>query len=208
MVRIINQEKPKEPEAKLTEKSKAVLQVIAIIIADKPKAIQQLLEEYSVEFSEKPDEKELTDKLISAIGECNKHFNNDLARIILDCTLESEYDSFDFKSLFSKGEDSGGEEGGGSGGGGMGGLWAGLGSAIGGIAGSIGGGRRAREEATSKTLQGIYAYKAQLAANEQNKGKNKKQMIIALFVVLGLVLLAMAFFSNKKQQQPVPALNA
>ncbi|MFY9308564.1 MAG: hypothetical protein WAQ28_05865 [Bacteroidia bacterium] len=211
MVRIINQEKPKEkePEAKLTEKSQALLQVIAIIIADKPKAIQQLLAEYSVELSEKPDEKELTDKLISAIGECDKHFNDDLARIILDCTLESEYDSFDFKSLFNKGGESEGEEGGGSGGGGgMGGLWAGLGSAIGGIAGSIGGGRRAREEATSKTLQGIYAYKAQLAANEQNKGKNKKQMIIALFVVLGLVLLAIAFFSNKKQQQPVPALNA
>lgn len=207
MVRIINQEKHKEPEAKLTEKSKALLQVIAIIIAAKPKAVQQLLEEYSMEFSEKPDEKELTDKLISAIGECNKHFNDDLARIILDCTLESEYDSFDFKSLFGKGGESEGEESGGSGGGGMGGLWAGLGSAIGGIAGSIGGGRRAREEATSKTLQGIYAYKAQLAANEQNKGKNKKQMIIALFVVLGLVLLAIAFFSNKKQQ-PVPALNA
>lgn len=152
MVRIINQEKPKEPEAKLTEKSQALLQVIAIIIADKPKAVQQLLEEYSVEFSEKPDEKELTDKLMSAIGECNKHFNNDLARIILDCTLESEYDSFDFKSLFGKGGESEGEESGGSGGGGMGGLWAGLGSAIGGIAGSIGGGRKAREEATSKTL--------------------------------------------------------
>lgn len=208
MVRIINQEKPKEPEAKLTEQSKALLQIIAIIIADKPKAIQELLEGYSIEFSEKPDEKELTDKLLSAIGECDKHFNNDLTQIVLDCTLESEYDSFDFKSLFKKGEESGGEESGSGGGGGMGGLWAGLGSAIGGIAGSIGGGKRAREEATSKTLQGIYAYRAQLAANEQNKGKNKKQIIIALFVVLGLTLLAIAYFSNKKQPQQVPALKA
>lgn len=210
MVRIINQEKPKQPEAPLTEKSKALLQIIAIIIADKPDAIRKLLEEYSVEFSEKPDEKELTEKLLSAIGECDKHFNNDLGRLILDCTLESEYDSFDFKSLFKKGEDSGGEEsaGSGGGGGGMGGLWSGIGSAIGGIAGNIGSGRRAREEATSKTLQGIYAYKAQLAANEQNKGKGKRQMIIALFVVLGLVLLAIAYFSNRKQQQPVPALKA
>ncbi|MGQ0827909.1 MAG: hypothetical protein ACT4ON_05900 [Bacteroidota bacterium] len=205
MVRIINQEKPKEPEAKLTEKSKALLQIIAIIIADKPKAVQELLESYSIEFSEKLDEKELTDKLLSAIGECDKHFNNDLTRIILDCTLENDYDGFDFKSLFKKGEDSGGEE---SGSGGGGGLWAGIGSAIGGIAGSIGSGRRAREEATTKTLQGIYAYKAQLASNEQNKGKNKKQMIIALFVILGLVLLAAAYFSNKKQPQQVPALKA
>lgn len=206
MVRIINQEKPKEPEVKLTEKSKALLQIIAIIIADKPKAIQELLDEYSIELSEKPDEKELTDKLLSAIGECDKRFNNDLTQIILDCTIESDYDGFDFKSLFKKGEDSGGEESG-SGGGGDG-LWAGIGNAIGGIAGSIGSGRRAREEATSKTLQGIYAYRAQLAANEQNKGKNKKQMIIALFVILGLVLLAAAYFSNKKQSQQVPALKA
>lgn len=203
MVRIINQEKPKEPEAKLTEKSKALLQIIGIIIADKPEAVQELLEEYSVEFSEKPDEKELTEKLISAIGESNKHFNNDLAKVILNRTLESEYDNFDFKSLFKKGEDSGSEESGGSGGGG-GGIWAGIGNAIGGIAGSIGGGRRAREEATSKTLQGIYAYKAQLAANEQSKGKNKMKMIIALFVVLGLLLALMAFLSRKQQPQPIP----
>lgn len=206
MVRIINKEKPKEPETKLTEKSKALLEIIGIIIADKPKAVQELMEDYGVEFSEKADEKELTEKLISAIGECNKEFNNDLGRLILNCTLESEYDGFDFKSLFKKGEDSGGEESGGSGGGG--GIWAGIGNAIGGIAGSIGSGRRAREEATSKTLQGIYAYKAQLAANEQNKGKGKRQMVIALFIVLGLVLLAMAYFSNKKQQQPAPALKA
>lgn len=205
MVRIINQEKPKEPETKLTEKSKALLQVIAIIIADKPKAIQELMEEYSIEFSEKPDEKELTEKLISALGECNNHFNNDLGRIILDCTLESEYDSFDFKSLFNKGGDSGGEESGGSGGGG---IWGGIGNAIGGIAGSIGGGRRAREEATSKTLQGIYAYKAQLAANEQNKGKGKRQMIIALFIVLGLLLALMAFLSQKQEQKSQIPLKA
>lgn len=205
MVRIINQEKPKQPETPLTEKSKALLQIIGIIIADKPKAVRELMEEYSIEFSEKPDEKELTEKLISAIGECNKHFNNDLGRLILDCTLESEYDSFDFKSLFKKGEDSGEEESGGSGGGGGGGIWAGIGSAIGGIAGSIGSGRRAREEATSKTLQGIYSYKAQLAANEHNKGKGKRQMIIALFIVLGLVLALMAFLSSRqKQPQPIP----
>lgn len=208
MVRIINQEQSKQSiEAPFTEKSKALLQVIAIVIADKPQTVRELMEDYGVEFTEKPEEKELTEKLISAIGECNKSFNNDLGRLILDCTLESEYDSFDFKSLFKKGEDSGGEESGasGGGGGGMGGLWAGIGSAIGGIAGNIGSGRRAREEATSKTLQGVMAYKAQLAANEQNKGKNKMKMIIALFIVLGLVIALMAFLSRKQQQpQPIP----
>lgn len=203
MVRIINKEKPKEFQKKLGEKHQALLEIIAIIIADKHQAVQKLMEDYGIEFSETPDEKEMTEKLISAIGECNRQFNNDLGRLIMDCTLESGYDSFDFKSLFNKGGDSGGEESGGTGGGSGGGLLGGISNAIGGIASSIGSGRRAREEATSKTLQGIYSYKAQLAANEQNKGKNKKQMIIALFAVLGLVLLAAIYFSNKKQQQPV-----
>ena len=174
MVRIINneKEKPKEQEAMLNEKSKALLQIIGIIIADNPKAIQELLDDYSIELAENPTDKELTDQLLSAIGECNEEFNNDLARIILDCTLESSYDNFDFKSLFKKGGDSGGEESEGSSGGGGGGLWGGIANAVGGIGSAIGGGRRAREEATSKTLQGIYAYKSQLAANEHGKGKN------------------------------------
>jgi hypothetical protein len=206
MVRIINNEKvkPKEPEAMLNEKSKALLQIIGIIIADNPKAIRELLEEYSIELSERPTDEELTEKLLSAIGECNEEFNNDLASIILDCTLESSYDSFDFKSLFKKGGDSGGEESGESSGGGGGGLWAGIANAVGGIAGSIGSGKRAREEATSKTLQGIYAYKAQLAANEQGKGKNKMYMLIALFVLLGLAVVAIAYYTKKQSQQPLP----
>ena len=204
MVRIINNEKvkPKEPEAMLNEKSKALLQIIGIIIADNPKAIRELLEEYSIELSENPTDEELTDKLLSAIGECNNEFNNDLASIILDCTLESSYDRFDFKSLFKKGGDSGGEESGESSGGG--GLWAGIANAVGGIAGSIGSGKRAREEATSKTLQGIYAYKAQLAANEHGKGKNKMYMLIALFVLLGLAVAAIAYYTKKQSQQPLP----
>lgn len=206
MVRIINneKEKPKEQEAKLNEKSKALLQIIGIIIADNPKAIQELLDDYSIELAENPTDKELTDKLLSAIGECNREFNNDLARIILDCTLESSYDNFDFKSLFKKGGDSGSEESGGSSGGGGGGLWGGIANAVGGIGSAIGGGRRAREEATTKTLQGIYSYKSQLAANEQSKGKNKMYMLIGLFVLLGLAVAAMAFFSKKQSQQPIP----
>lgn len=202
MVRIINKEKPKEAEAKLDEKSQALLQLIGIIIANNPKATQKLLEEYSVAFTENPTDNELTEKLLSAIGENNKEFNYDLAQVILDSTLESEYDSFNFKSLFSKGGDSGEEESAGSGGGG---IIGGITNAIGGIAGSIGAGKRAREEATSKTLQGIYSYKAQLAANEKSKGKNKMYMLIALFVLLGLTMAAIAYYMKKQsQKQPIP----
>ncbi|MBI3520626.1 MAG: hypothetical protein HY062_14905 [Bacteroidetes bacterium] len=114
MVRIINQGKKPETaqvaEVKLNDQSKALLQIIAIVIADSPKAIQQLLDDYSIELTENPDEKELTDKLLSAIGECDKEFNSELSSIILDCTLENNYDSFDFKSLFNKGGDANADE--------------------------------------------------------------------------------------------------
>lgn len=211
MVRIINQEKKpekaKDPEVKLNEQSKALLQIIAIVIADNPKAIQKLLDDYSIELTEKPDDKELTDKLLSAIGECDKEFNSDLSSVILDCTLENNYDSFDFKSLFNKGGDAGAEESGGSSGGvGGGGLWAGIANAVGGIGGAIGQGikgKQAKDQATATTLQGIYSYKAQLAATEQSKSKNKTFMLLGLFLLLGLAVAAIAYF-NKKQQQPIP----
>lgn len=211
MVRIINQEKKQEkaqePEVKLNEQSKALLQIIAIVIADNPKAIQELLDDYSIELTENPDEKELTEKLLSAIGECDKEFNSDLSSIILDCTLESNYDSFDFKSLLNKGGDSGTEESGGSsGGGGGGGLWGGIANAVGGIGGAIGQGikgKQAKDQATATTLQGIYSYKAQLAATEQSKSKNKTFMLLGLFLLLGLAVAALAYY-NKKQQQPIP----
>lgn len=212
MVRIINQEKKPEiikaGEVNLNEQSKALLQIIAIVIADNPKAIQQLLDDYSIEFTEKPDEKELTDKLLSAIGECDKEFNSDLSSIILDCTLENNYDSFDFKSLFNKGGDAGAEDSGGSSGGG-GGLWGGIANAVGGIGGAIGQGikgKQAKDQATATTLQGIYSYKAQLAATEQSKSKSKTFMLLGLFLLLGLAVTALVYF-NKKQQQPIP-LNA
>lgn len=212
MVRIINQEQPKaktpEPEAPLTEKSKALLQVIGIVIADKPTAIRQLLEDYSISFEKEPTEKELVDMLLTAIGECDPEFNSDLASIILDCTLENSYDSFDFKSMFSKnkdadaGADNSASAGGGGGGGG---LWAGIANAVGGIGGAIGQGikgKQNREQATANTIQGIYAYKSQQAATEQSKGKNKIYMLLWLFVVVGLAITALVYFNRKQQPQP------
>lgn len=212
MVRIINQEQPKAqtpaPEATLTEKSKALLQVIGIVIADKPKAIRQLLEDYSLSFEKEPGEKELVDTLLSAIGECNPEFNNDLASIILDCTLENSYDSFDFKSMFSKSKDAdAGADSNASGGGnaGGGGLWAGIANAVGGIGGAIGQGikgKQNRDQATANTIQGIYAYKSQQAATEQSKGKNKIYMMLLLFVVVGIAITALVYFNRKQTQQP------
>lgn len=208
MVRIVNQEQPKSPQPAtapaLSERSKVLLQVTGIVIAHKPQAIRELLEDYSVTFEKEPTEKELVDTLLSALAECNREFNNDLATMILDCTLEDPYDSFDFKSLFSKNKDAeaGTENAQASGGGG--GLWAGIANAVGSVGGAIGQGlkgKQARDQATANTLQGMYAYKTQQAANEQSKSKNKVYVLLAVFALAGLAVVALVYFSRRQQTQ-------
>lgn len=217
MVRIINLEQAKNQEPATAparnEKSEALLQVIGIIISEKPEAIIELLADYSVTFGKEPSDKELVDTVLSAIGECDLDFNSDLASIILDCTLESTYDSFDFKSLFSKNKDADASaETTQSSGGGNGGLWAGIANAVGSIGGAIGQGlkgRQARDQASATTLQGMYAYKSQLAANEQSKGKNNLYVLLAILAVAGLAVTALIYFGRKQQPdtlepQPLP----
>lgn len=212
MVRIVNEEQPQviepAPEQPLTEKSKLLLQVIGVVIADRPDAIRDLLDDYSVTFDSDPDETELVDTLLSAIGECDSDFNSDLASIILDCTLDSSYDSFDLKSVFKKKDgdakaDSSAASGGNAGGGG---LWAGIANAVGGIGNAIGQGikgKQAKDQATTNTIQGIYAYRTQQAANAQSKGKNNTNILIAICVVVGLAVAALLYF-NRKPEAPQP----
>lgn len=213
MVRIVNEEQPQViqpiPEQSLSEKSQLLLQVIGVVIADKPEAIRDLLNDYSVSFDGEPSETELVDTLLLAIGEYDPDFNGDLASIILDCTLDSSYDSFDLKSVFKKkdGEakaDNSAASGNNAGGGG---LWAGIANAVGGIGNAIGQGikgKQAKDQATTNTIQGIYAYRTQQAANAQSKGKNNTYILIAICVVVGLAVTALLYFNSKpKAPQPI-----
>lgn len=209
MLRIINKQEPTKPDSTegatqpLTEKSKALLKIIGIAIADNPKAIKALLDDYSVELPETADEKLLASELLSAICENDQAFNNDLAAIILDCGVGDAYDSVDIKSLQNKNGEAGYDE---EGGGGGGGLIGGITNAIGGIAKSIGAGREAKEQATSKTLQGIYSYRAQVAKADQSKSNTKLYMMLGLFVFLGFALYAFFQYQNKQSQvQPLIA---
>lgn len=202
MVRIINnKEAAVAKEEVLSERSKVLLQMFSIALAEQPMAIQNLLEEYQIELSPQPTDKERTEKLMSAVAACDHRFNTELAKIILDCTLESEYDNFDFKGLFKKGEseEGGSSEGGNSGGG----LLAGIANAVGGVGGAIGQvvkGRQAKDQATAQTLQGIYNYRAQVASQEKSKGKNKTAMIISIMVMAILVIGAIAYYKQRQTQ--------
>ena len=202
MVRIINnKEAAVALEEVLSERSKVLLQMFSIALAEQPMAIQNLLEDYQIELSPQPTDKERTEKLLSAVAACDHRFNTELAKIILDCTLESEYDNFDFKGLFKKGEseEGGGSEGGNSGGG----LLAGIANAVGGVGGAIGQvvkGRQAKDQATAQTLQGIYNYRAQVASQEKSKGKNKTAMVISIMVLAILVIGAIAYYKQRQTQ--------
>lgn len=204
MVRIINHKQtPPSPEA-LDERKKALLQLFSISLVKQPVAIQELLEEFGMETSDNPTEKELTEKLLSATAACDYRFNRGLAKILLDCSQESEYDHFDFKGLFKK-SDAGGEEQNTSGSGG-GGIIGGIANAVGGIGNAIGQGikgKQAKDQATAQTLQGIYTYKAQVAANEKSKGKNKIIMVVSILALILIAIGTMAYFKqNQAKQQP------
>lgn len=207
MLRIVNKEEPEKPdrtegsEYPLTEKSKALLKIIGIVIADNPKAIKTLLDDYSIELSETVDEKLLASELLSAICENDPAFNSELAALILDCGVGDAYDSIDVKSLLHKKGESGYDE---ESGGGGGGIIGGITTAIGGIGRAIGAGRESKEQATSKTLQGIYSYRAQVAKTEQSKSNTKLYMMLGLFVLLGFALYAFFQYQNKQSQvQPL-----
>jgi hypothetical protein len=206
MVRIVNDKRePLAREEILSARSKALLQMLSIVLAEQPGAIDNLLTDYQIELSDQPTDKERTEKLLSAIAACDHRFNLELAKLIFDCTAESAYDNFDFKGLFKKG-DAGDEDLGNSGGnaGGGGGLFAGIANAVGGIGGAIGQGikgKQAKDLATSQTLQGIYNYKAQLVSNEKSKGKNKMLMVISMVALILIVLAAIAYKQNQAKPQ-------
>lgn len=203
MVRIINYKQTPLSTNAFEGRKNALIQLFSFSIVKQPFAIQELLEEFGIETSDTPAEKELTDKLLSAIAACDDNFNLELAKILLDCTAESKYDHFDFKGLFKK-NDSGGEEQNTAGSGG--GLIGGITNAIGGIGNAIGQGikgKQAKDQAAAQTLQGIYNYKAQLAANEKSKGNNKAIVVISVFALLLIVIGALAYFKqNQAKQQP------
>lgn len=205
MVRIINHKQTQPSANAFDGRKSALIQLFSFSIVKQPFAVRELLDDFGIETSDKPTEEELTDKLLSAIAAFDERFNRELAKILLDCTQESEYDHFDIKGLFKK-DDAGSEEqnSSGSGSGSGGGLIGGIANAVGGIGNAIGQGikgKQAKDQATAQTLQGIYSYKAQLAANEKSKGKNKTIIVISVFALLLIVIGALAYLKQKQTKQ-------
>lgn len=205
MVRVVgHKEKPKPEPPELTQKANALLQIMGVVIADKPDAVKNLLGEYGVDVSKEADDHEYTDKLLTAISEGGREFHQDLAELILDSTLDSSYDNFDFKSLLGgKGGDASGDQGSGGGG-----IMGGITNIIGGIGNAVNTGLQKRQ-ASSQTLQGVIDYRKQQSQTEQSKSKAKMQMLLGLFLLLGICILAIIGFKRKQaQQQQLKSLKA
>jgi hypothetical protein len=200
MVRIVGQKEKPKPEIKqaprLSYKSNVLLQVMGIIIADKPEAIRGLLEDYGFELLENISDQELSDKLLQAISSGNAELHQELAELILDNTLDSSYDDFDFKSLLGNTNQSNASPDTQNN---PGGLLGNITSTVNDIGNTISQQISQKRQASSQTLQGIMAYRQQQAQTDQSKNKTKNQMLIGLFFLLGICVLAIAASSRRRQ---------
>jgi len=82
----------------LREIAKAVSQMIAVTVAEKPKQLLALLNHYGLSVNGSASEKEIIEAVIDKVAEKDQAFNKDLERIILlafpDLSPNSQYDNF------------------------------------------------------------------------------------------------------------------
>lgn len=214
MFRIIQDEseisKPIEPQVKPKElelgfKHHLLLNVMGIVVAEAPEKVRQLLEDhYSIELSRDCPEEDLADTLILAIGERNADFDRDLASLILDRTLDSSYDQYDFKQLAGQAatimssvgnsQNSDGQNQPGV----LGNITSTIGQ-IGGILSQVTQSQSAGEQAR----QGITAYRRQLAEQEESDEKRKNNILLFLILTaLGIGIIGLISYM-KRQSQPI-----
>jgi len=205
MVRIVN----KQPRnKKLPQQAEITLHMLGLFIAKNPNLIKKLLSDYGVKISTKPGAKELSDKIIKAIGDGNNQFNKDLTKLIIEELVKSDhYSNFDFKSLLSgkggaeNGDDSGRKAGGG--------IFSNVLGAVGKLTNLIGKGKDrklAEQQMRSQTMQGMLAYKAQqdALAAQKGKGKDKGNQNLIIIAVVAVILIALGIVIVPKIMKPKP----
>ena len=183
-----------------------LLSVIGQVVAEAPSKVRQLLDDYSIELSRECPDEELADTLILAIGECDENFNRDLASLILDRTLNSSYDQYDFKQLAGQAANILSNLGNNQNADGQNppGVLGGLTSTIGQIGGIIGQGIQAAQSqsASEHAKQGIMAHRRQMAEQQAADEQNKNNlMLFLLLTALGIGILGFIAYI-KRQAQP------
>lgn len=201
MVRVINSEPvPKE----LTEEANIALGLLGVVIADHPEKMRKLLRQFGIETRDKPTAKELTAKVLYGIEKRGEKFNLALAKIIAGKLPKPDnYDSF------NTGDAAGAVDGAN--------ITVGsdpvsaIAGAIGSIAsifGNIQRKKQMKQEASSKTLSTMLAYKAQQEqivadkAAQQRTEANKMAWLkgVGILVTVGLVGWVLVKQANKKPQ--------
>lgn len=187
MIRIVNTNTAAK-ETELQPKAKTLLQVIGIIIADQPQTIQTLLK-----LNPLPDnshsEEELAELLLNELASNNTGFNNALTAVIIKCSMDSVNTQEGLESKFNEqdGQKSGS-------------IWGNIASTVDHISGVIGQGikgKQAKDMATAQTLQGIYAYKSQKSAQEQQQTKRNTNLLIGLLCLAGLLVFGIVISINR-----------
>lgn len=210
MVRIVK-EHTEEPTTamELSAQGLVLLQVLGVMIADRPQVISTLLQTYGLDISDHPSDQELLEGLLSGIEERDADFNHDLAVLILDGYLDADYESYEGADAAA---DASGVLNSTATGASSGGLIGGITGAIGGIGSALGAGfgrKQAKEQATMQAVQGMMSYRQQTAQDQVNykaRQKKKQSLWLVLFMVIGACLLVL--LAKTKPRQPVPLLNA
>ena len=179
MVRII-----KEKQENFSPKAQTTLNLVAVMIADQPSRIAQLLKSYGIQLSNALTPSELSTKVIRAIEKEGESFHVDLAKLIMQKVTNDGFDSFAPAAI------------------------AGISGALTSIAGLFGNKQKSKmmqQQAQSRMMANMMAYKAQqeqMAAQMVSKEKQQanQMMMLKAAGLIALVLLLVAGFVYKKRQ--------
>lgn len=165
MVRVVNE------NTRQSKQYKDLMLLLTLSIEEKPSSFLALLARFNMMVKDKADKKEIRDKVLYLFSKKNVRFNEELSellgRYVKSQTNEENYggeDTFDLSS-------------------------------IGGIAdkliGKIGGTKLAKEEGKKEAVGKILEMKSQQEKNvqEEKKRKSKQQVLMAIGIITGVVLL-------------------
>ena len=181
MVRI-TREKPES----FSSEAITVLNLLGVVIADHPDKVNRLLAKYQIKVDQPSNPKEITSKVLHAIEQDNKRFNQDIAKLIM-AKVDDDFDSFTDPISAVTG-------------------------AVGSIANIFGNKQQQKmmkEQARSQTLSAMLAYRsrqAEMAAAskaQEQKHTNKMAMIKTVGVIAILALIGLLFFRQmQKKSKP------
>lgn len=94
MVRIVQEQVEEKPPVTLDKHSKALFQLLGVVIADQPEQLSKLLKNYGIVLSGEFNHLRLADAVIFAMSKKDHQFNYDLSQLLAGQRIPEDHDSF------------------------------------------------------------------------------------------------------------------